>query len=159
MSRTLSGLRVLLLFVPGCLSVLIGASNVGATDFGAEFKTKSVAVDDATVTVTVGGSGPPVVLIHGYAESSRMWKPLARVLAPRFTVLAPDLPGIGASSIPKTGLDMKTSAERVHAAINSMGFKKVRVVGHDIGLMALKRRECHGLHYQSQREDTQRRCR
>jgi pimeloyl-ACP methyl ester carboxylesterase len=64
-----------------------------------------------------------------------MWKPLATVLAPRFTVIAPDLPGIGDSSIPKTGLDMKTSAERVHAAVNSLGYKKVRVVGHDIGLM------------------------
>jgi len=135
MSRTLSGLRVLLLLVPGCLAILSGVSTVSAADFGAGFKTKSVAVDGGTVSVTMGGSGPPVVLIHGYAESSRMWKPLSKVLAPRFTVLAPDLPGIGASSIPKTGLDMKTSAERVHAAINSLGFKKVRVVGHDIGLM------------------------
>jgi len=75
------------------------------------------------------------VLIHGYAETSRMWKPLAKVLAPRFTVIAPDLPGIGESSIPKTGIDMKTSAERIHAAVRSLGHSKVRVVGHDIGLM------------------------
>ena len=135
MSRTLFGLRVLLLLVPCCLAILSAESTVSAADFGAGFKTKSIAVDGGTVSITIGGSGPPVVLIHGYAESSRMWKPLAKVLAPRFTVLAPDLPGIGASSIPKTGLDMKTSAERVHAAINSLGFKKVRVVGHDIGLM------------------------
>jgi len=135
MSRVLSDLRAVLLLVPGCLAILSFVSTVSAADFGAGFKTKSVAVDGETVSVTVGGSGPPVVLIHGYAESSRMWKPLAKVLAPRFTVLAPDLPGIGASSIPKTGLDMKTSAERVHAAINSLGFGKVRVVGHDIGLM------------------------
>jgi pimeloyl-ACP methyl ester carboxylesterase len=94
-----------------------------------------VAVDGGTVSVTVGGSGPPVVLIHGYAETSRMWKPLAKVLAPRFTVIAPDLPGIGDSSIPKTGIDMKASAERVHAAVRSLGYSKVRVVGHDIGLM------------------------
>ena len=135
MSRTRSTLRGLLLFVPGCLAVLTGVATVSAADFGAGFTTKSVAVDDGTVSVTVGGNGPPLVLIHGYAESSRMWKPLAKVLAPRFTVLAPDLPGIGASSIPKTGVDMKTSAERVHAAVNALGFKKVRVVGHDIGLM------------------------
>jgi pimeloyl-ACP methyl ester carboxylesterase len=87
------------------------------------------------VSVTVGGSGPPVLLIHGYAESSRMWRPLAKVLAPSFTVIAPDLPGIGESSIPKTGVDMKTSAERIHAAARSLGYSKVRVVGHDIGLM------------------------
>jgi pimeloyl-ACP methyl ester carboxylesterase len=103
--------------------------------YGPEFKTQSVAVDGGTVCVTVGGNGPPVVLIHGYAETSRMWRPLAKVLAPRFTVIAPDLPGIGDSSIPKTGIDMKTSAERVHAAVRSLGYAKVRVVGHDIGLM------------------------
>src|SRR6266567_5641293 len=135
MSRTLPGLRAPSLFVLGCLVVLIAASPLRAADFGAGFKSQSVPVDGGTLSVTVGGSGPPVVLIHGYAESSRMWKPLAKVLVPRFTVIAPDLPGIGASSIPKTGLDMKTSAERVHAAVNALGFKKVQVVGHDIGLM------------------------
>jgi pimeloyl-ACP methyl ester carboxylesterase len=117
------------------LAVLITAAPTRAADFGTGFKTQPVAVDGGTVSVTVGGSGPPVVLLHGYAESSRMWKPLAKVLAPRFTVIAPDLPGIGDSSIPKTGIDMKTSAERVHAAVRSLGYSKVRVVGHDIGLM------------------------
>ena len=117
------------------LALLIAAASTHAADFGPGFKTQSVAVDAGTVSVTMGGSGPPVLLLHGYAETSRMWKPLATVLAPRFTVIAPDLPGIGDSSIPKTGLDMKTSAERVHAAVHSLGFQKVRVVGHDIGLM------------------------
>src|ERR1700694_280620 len=117
------------------LAVLITAASTRAADFGPGFKTQSVAVDGGTVSVAVGGSGPPVVLLHGYAETSRMWKPLAKVLAPHFTVIAPDLPGIGDSSIPKTGLDMKSSAERVHAAVRSLGHTKVRVVGHDIGLM------------------------
>src|ERR1700694_2512079 len=117
------------------LAVLITAASTRAADFGPGFKTQSVAVDGGTVSVTVGGSGPPVVLLHGYAETSRVWKPLAKALAPRFTIVAPDLPGIGDSSIPKTGLDMKTSTERVHAAVKSLGYTKVRVVGHDIGLM------------------------
>jgi pimeloyl-ACP methyl ester carboxylesterase len=117
------------------LGILIAAVPARAADFGPGFKTQSVPVDGGTVSVTVGGSGPPVVLLHGYAETSRMWKPLAKVLAPRFTVIAPDLPGIGDSSIPATGLDMKSSAERVHAAVRALGYTKVRVVGHDIGLM------------------------
>jgi len=117
------------------LAFLIAAASTNAANFGSGFKTQSVAVDGGTVSVTVGGSGPPVLLLHGYAETSRMWKPLATVLAPRFTVIAPDLPGIGDSSIPKAGLDMKTSAERIHGAVNALGYKKVRVVGHDIGLM------------------------
>lgn len=118
-----------------CVAALIGAAPVRAADFGPGFKTQSVAVDGGTVSITVGGTGPPVLLLHGYAETSRMWKPLAKVLSPRLTVIAPDLPGIGDSSIPVTGLDMKGSAERIHAAVHSLGYTKVSVVGHDIGLM------------------------
>jgi pimeloyl-ACP methyl ester carboxylesterase len=99
------------------------------------FRTQSIAVEGCTVSVTVGGSGPPILLLHGYAETSLMWKPLAALLAPTATVIAPDLPGIGQSSIPQANIDMKTSAERVHAAVAALGYKKVRVVGHDIGLM------------------------
>jgi pimeloyl-ACP methyl ester carboxylesterase len=117
------------------LALLISGSFALSADFGAGFKTKSVAVDGGTVNITIGGSGPPVLLLHGYAETARMWKPLAKALAPNFTVIAADLPGIGDSSIPKSGIDMKSSAERIHAAVKSLGYNKVRVVGHDIGLM------------------------
>jgi len=113
----------------------IVAAPARAADFGPGFKTQTVAVDGATLSVTTGGKGPPVLLIHGYAETSLMWKPLAKALAPQFSVIAPDLPGIGDSSIPKSGIDMKSSAERIHAAVKSLGHAKVRVVGHDIGLM------------------------
>jgi len=103
--------------------------------FGAGFVTQSVAVDDGTVSVTTGGKGPAVLLLHGYAETSLMWRPLAKILASNVTVIAPDLPGIGDSSIPETGLDMKTAAERIHATVRSFGHRRVCVVGHDIGLM------------------------
>ncbi|MGC1379564.1 MAG: alpha/beta hydrolase, partial [Candidatus Baltobacteraceae bacterium] len=104
-------------------------------EFGPGFATKRVDVDGATISATTGGSGPAVLLLHGYAEDSRMWKPLATQLASRFTVIAPDLPGIGNSSIPSSGLDMVTSARRVHDAIGKLGYGDVRLVGHDIGLM------------------------
>jgi pimeloyl-ACP methyl ester carboxylesterase len=104
-------------------------------DFGPGFTTHRVSLDGDVVSVTVGGHGPVVVLIHGYAEDSRMWKPLAIALAPRFTVVAPDLPGIGNSSIPASGLDMKSAARRVHDAVAALGFHRTSVVGHDIGLM------------------------
>ena len=81
------------------------------------------------------GHGTPLILLHGYAETSRMWRPIIPVLAERFRVIAPDLPGIGDSSIPADGLDMKTAATRVHALARSLGVEKARVVGHDIGLM------------------------
>ncbi len=81
------------------------------------------------------GAGPAVILLHGYAETSRMWRPLIPQLAERFTVIAPDLPGIGDSDIPENGLDMKSAAIRIHELAKSLGIAKARVVGHDIGLM------------------------
>jgi pimeloyl-ACP methyl ester carboxylesterase len=81
------------------------------------------------------GHGPAVILMHGYTQTSRMWRPLIPKLADKFTVIAPDLPGIGESDIPKDGLDMKTAAIRIHALVQSLGIAKSRVVGHDIGLM------------------------
>jgi pimeloyl-ACP methyl ester carboxylesterase len=64
-----------------------------------------------------------------------MWKPIMPLLAERFTVIAPDLPGIGDSAIPADGLDMKTAAIRMHDLARSLGIEKAGVVGHDIGLM------------------------
>ena len=64
-----------------------------------------------------------------------MWRPIIPLLAEKFTVIAPDLPGIGDSEIPADGLDMKTAAIRIHALAKSLGIEKARVVGHDIGLM------------------------
>ena len=81
------------------------------------------------------GSGTPLILLHGYAETSRMWRPIIPVLATRFTVIAPDLPGIGDSDIPANGLDMKSAAILIHALAKSLGVEKAEVVGHDIGLM------------------------
>src|SRR5260370_7927255 len=57
------------------------------------------------------------------------------VLGEKFAVIAPDLPGIGESSIPADGLDMKTAAIRIHALARSLGVIKARLVGHDSGLM------------------------
>jgi len=92
-------------------------------------------VDGMKLHYLSAGRGPSVILLHGYAETSRMWRPLMPILAERFTVIAPDLPGIGDSAIPESGLDMKTSAIRIHALARSLGVEKARVVGHDIGLM------------------------
>lgn len=81
------------------------------------------------------GHGPAVLLLHGYAETSRMWRPIIPALVEKFTVIAPDLPGIGDSTIPADGLDLKTAALRIHELVKSLSIDKARVVGHDIGLM------------------------
>jgi pimeloyl-ACP methyl ester carboxylesterase len=92
-------------------------------------------VDGVRLQYPTAGKGPAVILLHGYAETSRMWKPIIPLLAERFTVVAPDLPGIGDSAIPANGLDMKTAAMRIHGLARKLGVEKARVVGHDIGLM------------------------
>ncbi len=96
---------------------------------------RSAKIDGAKLHYTTAGHGPPLILLHGYAETSLMWKPIIPELAKRFTVIAPDLPGIGESAVPKDGLDMKTAAIRIHALARSIGVENAAVVGHDIGLM------------------------
>jgi pimeloyl-ACP methyl ester carboxylesterase len=96
---------------------------------------RTAEVSGAALHYLTAGDGPAVILLHGYAETSLMWKPLIPSLAKRFTVTAPDLPGIGDSSIPSDGLDMKSAAIRIHHLARSLGIRKACVVGHDIGLM------------------------
>lgn len=96
---------------------------------------RAAVVDGLTLQYLAAGHGPAVVLLHGYTETSRMWKPLMPRLAESFTVIAPDLPGIGGSAIPEDGVDMTRAAVSIHALVKSLGIQKAAVVGHDIGLM------------------------
>jgi alpha-beta hydrolase superfamily lysophospholipase len=78
----------------------------------------AIAAHDAEINgvklhYLTSGHGPAVILLHGYTQTSRMWRPIIPKLAERFTVIAPDLPGIGDSAIPKDGLDMKNAAIRI----------------------------------------------
>jgi pimeloyl-ACP methyl ester carboxylesterase len=96
---------------------------------------RTAEVEGVKLHYLTAGHGPVVILLHGYTQTSRMWRSLIPRLAEKFTVIAPDLPGIGDSEIPKDGLDMKAAAIRIHALAKSLGVDKARVVGHDIGLM------------------------
>jgi pimeloyl-ACP methyl ester carboxylesterase len=119
------------------VGALLVALAVASTAHGASraIVSGTASVDGVTLHYSTAGDGPSVILLHGYAETSRMWRPIIPVLAERFTVIAPDLPGIGESGIPADGLDMKTAAIRIHALARSLGVQRARVVGHDIGLM------------------------
>lgn len=92
-------------------------------------------VDGVRLHYLRDGSGPVVVLLHGYAETSHMWRPLISVLARTHTVIAPDLRGSGESDAPEAGYDKKSLAQDVHALVISLGLHHVKIVGHDIGLM------------------------
>jgi pimeloyl-ACP methyl ester carboxylesterase len=83
----------------------------------------------------IAGKGEPVILLHGYAENSHMWRPLMMEVEKTHTVIAPDLRGFGQSSKPMTGFTKKTMAQDVHALATSLGLRRTVIVGHDIGLM------------------------
>jgi pimeloyl-ACP methyl ester carboxylesterase len=83
----------------------------------------------------IAGKGDPVVLLHGYAETSHMWLPLIVELAKTHAVVAPDLRGAGQSSTPPDGYAKAAMAQDIHALARKLGYERVRIVGHDIGLM------------------------
>jgi len=118
-----------------CFTALFAALTAGAQTATKEFVSRDASIDGASIHYTTGGSGPAVILLHGFAETSRMWNPILPALGAKFTVIAPDLPGIGDSSIPSGKMDMKTAAIQIHDLVRSLGVTKARVVGHDIGLM------------------------
>jgi len=96
---------------------------------------RTAQVNGSKIAYLTAGSGDAVILLHGYAETSHMWRPLIPRIAAKFLVIAPDLPGIGDSDIPSSGNDMKSAATAIHGLAKSLGVSKARVVGHDIGLM------------------------
>ena len=98
-------------------------------------KDRVADVNGVKLHYLIAGKGEPVVLLHGYAQTSHMWRPLIAELAKTNTVIAPDLRGFGQSSRPPAGYGKKTMAQDVHALTASLGYKRVRIVGHDIGLM------------------------
>ena len=125
----------------GCcvlLALFSQAPSSGAMQAGGRSETidvRSAEVDGLKLQYLTAGHGPAVVLLHGYAQTSRMWRPLIPKLEASFTVIAPDLPGIGGSDVPADGLDMTHAAGRIHGLVKSLGIGKAAVVGHDIGLM------------------------
>src|SRR6202790_1193149 len=81
------------------------------------------------------GKGDPVVLLHGYAETSHMWLPLMPKLAASHTVIAVDLRGAGQSATPPDGYTKAAMAQDIHALTQKLGCQRIRIVGHDIGLI------------------------
>jgi pimeloyl-ACP methyl ester carboxylesterase len=113
-----------------------GIASVSQPSLPASFQARTIhSPAGAEIFVRFGGSGPVVLLLHGYAENSDSWAPLAADLMKDHTVVVPDLRGIGRSSIPAEGYDKKTQAIDVRAVVTTLGFDRTLVVAHDIGNM------------------------
>jgi pimeloyl-ACP methyl ester carboxylesterase len=103
--------------------------------FPAEVRTQEITTNGATIHVRVGGTGPAVVLLHGYGETGDMWEPLAKDLVVDHTVVVPDLRGLGLSSKPEAGFDKKTQAGDVAGVLDALKIDRADLVTHDIGNM------------------------
>ena len=122
-----SALGVLALALPAAAQV---------TPFPGDFRTQEITTDDgATLHIRFGGQGPAVVLLHGFGDTGDMWAPLAAALAPDYTVVVPDLRGMGLSSHPADGYDKRTQAADVRAVLTHLRIERAAIVGHDIGTM------------------------
>ncbi|HYW69434.1 MAG TPA: alpha/beta hydrolase [Pyrinomonadaceae bacterium] len=115
------------------------------TDLPAEFNNSAATANYESLFADVSGvrlhylragSGKiPLVLIHGFGDDARMWIPLFADFGHDYTIIAPDLRGLGQSSREKTGYDKKNAAVDIHELVKSAGFTDINLVGHDIGMM------------------------
>lgn len=101
----------------------------------ANFKHQTANVNGINIHYVIGGQGEPLVLVHGFGQNWYMWNRLLPELSKHFTVIAPDLRGVGESDKPVDGYDKKTMATDIHELVESLGYKSINLVGHDIGLM------------------------
>jgi pimeloyl-ACP methyl ester carboxylesterase len=98
-------------------------------------RTEMVKVDGATIYVRIGGKGPAVVMLHGFGDTGDMWAPLANALIKDYTVIVPDLRGMGLSSYPSSGYDKKQQGVDIATVMDKLGVEKAALVTHDIGNM------------------------
>jgi len=124
------------LLAVGSLAALgITSASGQVQPFPAGFRTQRIATNGTTLYVRIGGKGPAVVLLHGYGETGDMWSALAAKLAPNYTVIVPDLRGMGLSARPSGGYDKKTQGHDVAGVLDALKIDKIDLVTHDIGNM------------------------
>lgn len=119
-------------------AALLLALSFGATVFAQsnKYQSQTANVNGVKIHYLKAGTGKrPLVLIHGFGDTSHMWVPLFDEFGKDFTIIAPDMRGLGDSSRPATGYDKKTLAVDIHELVKSLGYQKIDLVGHDIGLM------------------------
>ncbi|WP_293311255.1 alpha/beta fold hydrolase, partial [Pedobacter sp. UBA5917] len=101
----------------------------------ANFKHQYATVNGVKIHYVIGGKGEPLLLVHGFGQNWYMWNRLLPELSKHYTVIAPDLRGVGESGKTAAGYDKKNMAVDMHQLMDKLGYHKVNVAGHDIGLM------------------------
>ena len=106
------------------------------SDFFPGFEQRQIGTSGATINLVTGGSGPPLLLLHGYPQTHVMWRKVALRLAQDFTVVVPDLRGYGDSSKPPAGENFINYSKRALAldqveVMAALGHGRFAVAGHD----------------------------
>jgi pimeloyl-ACP methyl ester carboxylesterase len=100
------------------------------------FSHHTASVNGIQMHYVIGGQGEPIVLIHGWPQTWYEWHKVMPALAKNYTVIAPDLRGLGDSSKPVTGYDGNTTAEDIYQLVSQLGLgQKIYLVGHDVGVL------------------------
>src|SRR5258706_16221002 len=128
-------MRHVALAILGCMMLETLPVQAEIKPFPPSFRTTTIATNGAEIHVRIGGTGPAVVLLHGYGETGDMWAPLAAELARDHTVVVPDLRGLGLSSRPAGGYDKKTQARDVATVLDTLKVDVADLVTPDIGTM------------------------
>ena len=103
-----------------------------------DFTAVHIETGDTSIFVRSSGSGPPILLLHGFPQTHLMWRGVAPLLAREFTVVCADLRGYGQSGCPSSGVDHAPYAKREMAqdmvvVMQRLGFQRFSVAGHDRG--------------------------
>ncbi len=114
---------------------MLASLSAAAAAQDVKIESKFADVNGLRMHYLVAGKGSPVILLHGYAQNSHMWRPTMAQLGKTHLVIAPDLRGFGDTAKPESGYDKKTMAQDVHALAGKLGIGKAGIAGHDIGLM------------------------
>ena len=94
------------------------------------------AVNGTHIHYATGGSGPALVLLHGWPYTWEVWRNVMSLLVfLRYTVIAPDLRGLGDSALEEAGYSKTNVAEDIHGLVHSLGFERIHLLGMDIGMM------------------------
>ena len=123
-----------------CVALLLSVvtalpAAAGIQPYPDSFRAQEMPTNGTTLHVRVGGTGPAVVLIHGYGDTGDMWAPLAAALVGNHTVIVPDLRGMGLSAVADHGFEKMNQAKDIADVLDALHVEHADIIGHDIGNM------------------------